>query len=158
MSRAIVRCERSWSSQFWAARIAGTPMQTTVAAAAAVTLSAFGEPRDQVADGQHAEPDPDREGIERARIDVVAFARLAGRGVEIEDQRDAHHHEQPQHDREVALVAVQLVERVRSVPAGRGGNNRCCGPCFRRFRAAGCPAGRRISRRSSGCPRASCRR
>jgi len=38
MSRAIVRCERSWSSQFWAARIAGTPMQRTVAAAAAVTL------------------------------------------------------------------------------------------------------------------------
>ena len=37
MSRAIVRCERSWSSQFWAARIAGTPMQRTVAAAAAVT-------------------------------------------------------------------------------------------------------------------------
>ena len=71
---------------------------------------ALREPGDQVAQGQHAESDPDREGVERSRIDVVAFARLAGRGVEVEDQRDAHHHEQPQHDREVALVAVQLVD------------------------------------------------
>ena len=50
-------------------------------------------------------------GVERTRINIVAFARFVGRGVEVEDQRDARHDEEPHDDREVARVAVELVEQ-----------------------------------------------
>ena len=76
-----------------------------------MTFFTLGEPCDEVADRQHAEADPDRERIERTRVDVVAFARFARRGVEIEHQRDARHDEEPKDDREVAFVAVQLVDQ-----------------------------------------------
>ena len=69
------------------------------------------EPYDEVTDGQHAETDPDREGVERSGVDVVALARFVGRGVEVEDQRDARHDEEPHDDREVARVTVELVEQ-----------------------------------------------
>ena len=52
-----------------------------------------GQPCEEFAQGQHAEADPDREGVERAGIDVVAFAGFARRGVEVEDQRDTRHDE-----------------------------------------------------------------
>ena len=69
------------------------------------------EPCQQVAQGQHAQADPDREGVERTGVDVVALARLGGRRVEVDHQRDTRHHEEPHDDREVARVAVELVEQ-----------------------------------------------
>ena len=70
-----------------------------------------GEPCDQVADGQYAEPDPYAECVERPCVDVVAFTRFARRSVEIENQRDTRHDEEPHDDREIPLVAVELVDQ-----------------------------------------------
>ena len=72
---------------------------------------ASGGPDDQVAHGEYAQADPDAEGVERTRINIVAFARFVGRGVEINHQRDAHHHEEPHDDREVARIAVELIDQ-----------------------------------------------
>ena len=71
----------------------------------------FGQPCDQIPEGHHAQSDPDREGIKRAGIDVVAFTGLVGRGVEVDHQRDTHHDEEPHDDREVARVAVELIDQ-----------------------------------------------
>ena len=72
---------------------------------------ASGGPDDQVAHGEYAQADPDAEGVERTRINIVAFARFVGRGVEVNHQRDAHHHEEPHDDREVARIAVELIDQ-----------------------------------------------
>ncbi len=72
---------------------------------------AAGQSGEKFADGQYAQTDPNRKGVERTGINVVAFARLAGRSVEVKHQRDTRHNEENHHDGEVALVAVQLVKQ-----------------------------------------------
>ena len=72
---------------------------------------ALGEADDEVLERHHPEPDPHGEGVERSGVNVVAFARFAGRGVEVDHQCDTHHHEERQHDQEVLRVAVELVDQ-----------------------------------------------
>ena len=69
------------------------------------------QPGERIAYRHHAQSDPDGEGVERSGVDVVAFAGFVGRGVEVEHQGDAREHEQQHDDREVALVAHQLVHK-----------------------------------------------
>ena len=70
-----------------------------------------GQFSDPLPDAHHTQPYPDGEGIERTGINVIPFTRF-GRGlVEVEDQRDAHHDEEPHHHGEVLRVAVELVNQ-----------------------------------------------
>ena len=68
----------------------------------------FEPPLECAIEGQHPEPDPDTEGIERSGIDIVSFPGFCGGGVEVDGDGDPGHNEEGHHDRKVFTVSVEL--------------------------------------------------
>ena len=60
---------------------------------------------------EHAEANPDSEGVERAGIRVIALTGLVWGLVQIHDDSDSRHEEKQEHHPAVLRVVLQLVEK-----------------------------------------------
>ena len=83
---------------------------------ALLLLHPFRDPADERG---HAQADPDAEGVERARIGIVALAHLVRRLVQVEDDRDAGHEEEQEHQPAAPLVAGELEEQAQQAQQQR---------------------------------------
>ena len=61
--------------------------------------------------GENAQANPNGKGIKATHVDVIAFSRLNGRGVEVEYQYYSHHQEEHEIYVEVLLIHLRLEEK-----------------------------------------------
>ena len=74
-------------------------------------LKALGHRAQNIGNSHNTQTHPDGVGIEGAGIDIITLTRLVGCGIEVDNKGDTRHHKEQKHHKEVAPVAVELIDK-----------------------------------------------